>query len=169
MLDQRALFSSRANRAAVQVSAMPTVLRIGPYRFYFYSHEPNEPPHIHVDQDDLAANFWIDPVGMARNLGISDSGPESLRSWPGWCSTTVRSSSRHGMSTLAPNGSAPGAAVVPARSAQRLAEADDVGQLLGLQHGEERTGTAEADENLVEDDKQPVRPSSPGDSRQDGG
>nr|WP_242060339.1 DUF4160 domain-containing protein [Aerosakkonema funiforme] len=26
---------------------MPTVLRIGAYRFYFYSHEPNEPPHVH--------------------------------------------------------------------------------------------------------------------------
>ena len=25
---------------------MPTVLIFGPYRFYFYSHEPNEPPHI---------------------------------------------------------------------------------------------------------------------------
>ncbi|HEY9092474.1 MAG TPA: DUF4160 domain-containing protein [Parasphingorhabdus sp.] len=29
---------------------MPTVLRINGYRFYFYSHEPNEPPHIHVDK-----------------------------------------------------------------------------------------------------------------------
>ena len=28
---------------------MPTVLRIGPYRFYFYSLDPNEPPHIHID------------------------------------------------------------------------------------------------------------------------
>lgn len=50
---------------------MPTVLRSGPYRFYFYSHEPNEPPHIHVDRDDLSAKFWIEPVGLARNLGFS--------------------------------------------------------------------------------------------------
>jgi len=27
---------------------MPTILRIGPYRFYFYSNEKGEPPHIHV-------------------------------------------------------------------------------------------------------------------------
>jgi hypothetical protein len=46
---------------------MPTVLRSGPYRFYFYSHEPNEPPHIHVDRDDLSAKFWIDP---AANFGF---------------------------------------------------------------------------------------------------
>ncbi len=49
---------------------MPTVLRVGPYRFYFYSHEPNEPPHIHVDRDQLSAKFWIAPVGLARNLGF---------------------------------------------------------------------------------------------------
>jgi hypothetical protein len=49
---------------------MPTVLRSGPYRFYFYSHEPNEPPHIHVDRDDLSAKFWLDPAQLARNFGF---------------------------------------------------------------------------------------------------
>jgi hypothetical protein len=43
---------------------------------YFYSHEPNEPPHIHVDRDDKAAKFWLDPVGLAGNLGF---GPAELR------------------------------------------------------------------------------------------
>jgi len=46
---------------------MPTVLRIGPYRFYFWSHEPDEPPHIHVDRDNLSAKFWLEPVDLARN------------------------------------------------------------------------------------------------------
>ena len=50
---------------------MPTVLRIGPYRFYFYSHEPNEPPHVHVDHDSLSAKFWLNPVSLARNIGYS--------------------------------------------------------------------------------------------------
>jgi Domain of unknown function (DUF4160) len=49
---------------------MPTVLRSGPYRFYFYSHEPNEPPHIHVDRDDLSAKFWLGPVQLAGNFGF---------------------------------------------------------------------------------------------------
>lgn len=49
---------------------MPNVLRSGPYRFYFYSHEPNEPPHVHVDRDDLSAKFWLDPAELARNLGF---------------------------------------------------------------------------------------------------
>ena len=50
---------------------MPTVLRQGPYRFYFYSHEPNEPAHDHVDRDDQSAKFWIDPIALARNAGFS--------------------------------------------------------------------------------------------------
>lgn len=50
---------------------MPTVLRAGPYRFYFYSHEPNEPLHVHVDRDDLSAKFWLTPIALARNFGFS--------------------------------------------------------------------------------------------------
>jgi hypothetical protein len=48
----------------------PTVLREGPYRVYFYSHEPNEPPHVHVDRDDQSAKFWIGPVALSRNFGF---------------------------------------------------------------------------------------------------
>ncbi|HUI42422.1 MAG TPA: DUF4160 domain-containing protein [Terriglobia bacterium] len=38
---------------------------------YFYSHEPNEPAHVHVDRDDQSAKFWLKPVALARNLGFS--------------------------------------------------------------------------------------------------
>ena len=51
---------------------MPTVLRSGPYRFYFYSHETNEPPHIHVDRDDSSVKFWLNPVQVAANFGFRD-------------------------------------------------------------------------------------------------
>ncbi len=50
---------------------MPTILRIGPYRCYFYSHEPNEPPHIHIDRDSSSAKFWLDPVELANNIGFN--------------------------------------------------------------------------------------------------
>ena len=50
---------------------MPTVLRVEAYRFYFYSHEPNEPPHIHVDRDRQSAKFWLEPVALAKNIGFS--------------------------------------------------------------------------------------------------
>ncbi len=49
---------------------MPTVLRTGPYRFYFYSHEPNEPPHVHVDRESMSAKFWLTPVALAANYGF---------------------------------------------------------------------------------------------------
>jgi hypothetical protein len=52
---------------------VPTVLRSGAYRFYFYSHEPNEPAHIHVDRENLSAKFWLEPVALARNLGFGSS------------------------------------------------------------------------------------------------
>jgi len=49
----------------------PTVLRSGPYRVYFHSHEPDEPPHVHVDRDDQSAKFWLAPTSVARNMGFS--------------------------------------------------------------------------------------------------
>jgi hypothetical protein len=55
---------------------MPTVLRSGPYRVYFYSHDLNEPSHVHVDRDDRSAKFWLDSVSLARNLGFK---PKELR------------------------------------------------------------------------------------------
>ena len=50
---------------------MPTVLRSGPYRFYFVSHDLKEPPHVHVDREDMSAKFWLEPVALARNLGFA--------------------------------------------------------------------------------------------------
>src|SRR6266508_860058 len=50
---------------------MPTVLRSGPYRFYFVSHDLHEPPHVHVDRDDDSAKFWLAPVALASNLGFT--------------------------------------------------------------------------------------------------
>ena len=46
---------------------MPTVLRIGPYRFFFYSNERGEPPHIHVGRGNQLAKFWLDPVSVGRS------------------------------------------------------------------------------------------------------
>ena len=43
----------------------------GPCRVYFYSHEPNEPAHVHVDRDDESAKFWLRPVALALNMGFS--------------------------------------------------------------------------------------------------
>ncbi|NDC54458.1 MAG: DUF4160 domain-containing protein [Planctomycetia bacterium] len=49
---------------------MPTVLRVGGFRFHFYSDEGTEPPHIHVRCADGECKFWLDPVILARNRGV---------------------------------------------------------------------------------------------------
>jgi hypothetical protein len=46
---------------------VPTVLRVGPYRFFFFSNENDEPPHIHVQRDRALAKFWLEPVALAQS------------------------------------------------------------------------------------------------------
>jgi len=55
---------------------MPTILRIGPFRFFFYSNEEREPPHIHIQRDRMLAKFWLTPVRLASSTRFS---PRELR------------------------------------------------------------------------------------------
>ena len=50
---------------------MPTVLRMGPYRFFFYAGDRDEPPHIHVERDTQRAKFWLVPVRLQSSRGFS--------------------------------------------------------------------------------------------------
>lgn len=50
---------------------MPTVLRVGPYRVFFYASDRDEPHHIHVERDDNVAKFWLDPVRLQSSGGFS--------------------------------------------------------------------------------------------------
>lgn len=49
---------------------MPTVMRIGAFRLYFFSHEPNEPPHIHIDRGEATIKVWLDVVEVAKSRGF---------------------------------------------------------------------------------------------------
>lgn len=49
---------------------MPTVLRVGRYRFAFFSNEGQEPPHVHVKAEGDQAKFWLDPIELAANYGF---------------------------------------------------------------------------------------------------
>ena len=82
---------------------MPTALRIGPYRFYFYSYDCGEPRHMHVDRENKSAKFWLDPVvSLADNHGysrkdlrkieqITKENLEVLRNeWDAFCNGHVR-------------------------------------------------------------------------------
>lgn len=50
---------------------MPTVLRSGPYRFFFFAGRRDEPQHIHVERDDRIAKFWLDPIRLQSSGGFS--------------------------------------------------------------------------------------------------
>jgi hypothetical protein len=50
---------------------MPTVPIAGPYRFYFYSGDGREPPHIHVERENMNAKIWLDPVRLQHSGGFN--------------------------------------------------------------------------------------------------
>ncbi|MCX8042583.1 MAG: DUF4160 domain-containing protein [Desulfobacterota bacterium] len=49
----------------------PTIFSKGGYRFFFYANERNEAPHVHVQYHDAVAKFWISPVRLAGNHGMT--------------------------------------------------------------------------------------------------
>jgi hypothetical protein len=49
---------------------MPTVLRWGPYRAFFYSNEGGEPPHVHVRAGGREAKFWLHDISVSINAGF---------------------------------------------------------------------------------------------------
>jgi hypothetical protein len=57
---------------------MPTVLRDGPYRFFFYSGDGSEPTHIHVERDSGVAKFWLEPVRLDRSVGFTRAEVRSI-------------------------------------------------------------------------------------------
>jgi hypothetical protein len=60
---------------------MPTVRGIpGPYRFFFYSFDCNEPKHVHVRRERKVCKFWLEPVVLGRNDGFSAKELKAIRS-----------------------------------------------------------------------------------------
>jgi hypothetical protein len=49
---------------------VPALLRIDGYRFFFFSLEDREPPHVHVVQAGQYAKFWLNPVMLSTNRGF---------------------------------------------------------------------------------------------------
>lgn len=58
---------------------MPTALKIGKFRFFFFSNERMEPIHIHVESDDKYAKFWLDPVMISKSIGYSTKELKEIR------------------------------------------------------------------------------------------
>jgi hypothetical protein len=61
------------------IVAMPTVKIIGRHRFYFFSKENNEPPHIHVESAENAAKFWLFPIELDWAVGYNSKELRQIR------------------------------------------------------------------------------------------
>jgi hypothetical protein len=55
---------------------MPTLLRVDGFRFFFYSSEGQEPPHVHVEKGDGEAKLWLQPVQLVYSYRLT---PAELR------------------------------------------------------------------------------------------
>jgi len=72
---------------------LPTALRTGPYRLFFYSADRDEPPHVHVERGEGQAKFWLNPVRLENSRGfgrpeigrieklVAENAALLLRSW----------------------------------------------------------------------------------------
>lgn len=52
---------------------MPTIVRVGPYRFFFYSSDRVEPVHVHIESGDNIAKVWLDPIRLCNSGGFNRS------------------------------------------------------------------------------------------------
>jgi hypothetical protein len=51
----------------------PTVLRSGAYRFFFFSSDGGEPPHVHAARERKTAKIWLEPVQLEHNDGFAQN------------------------------------------------------------------------------------------------
>lgn len=65
--------SLHAQKLTESEAMSPTVLRSGPYRFFFFASDRNEPIHVHVKRERKLAKYWLAPVRMAYNYGFSET------------------------------------------------------------------------------------------------
>lgn len=66
-------FTGCGDLVCSKLKALPTVLRSGPYRFFFYSADGGEPAHVHVEREDAEAEFWLDHVRLERSRALGRS------------------------------------------------------------------------------------------------
>ncbi len=57
---------------------MPTLLRWKGCRFYFWSHEGNEPQHTHIDCAEKSAKVWLFDLAVSYNEGFTSKEMKQL-------------------------------------------------------------------------------------------
>jgi hypothetical protein len=55
---------------------VPTVIRIGQFRFFFRSNENDERRHIRVRAVENEAKYWLEPLEISWNQGFNTREPK---------------------------------------------------------------------------------------------
>jgi hypothetical protein len=55
-----------------------TVMRIGQFRFFFYSNENDEPRHVHVKAAENEARYWLEPLELSWAQGFNTRGLKQI-------------------------------------------------------------------------------------------
>jgi hypothetical protein len=58
---------------------VPTLLRVEGFRFFFFSNERGEPPHVHVVKGSGTAKVWLGTVAIAHTDGLRVSEVRRVR------------------------------------------------------------------------------------------
>ena len=123
---------------------MPTVLRIGRYRFHFYSNEGQEPPHIHVKAGSDQAKFWLEPVALAANYGFRG---HELNEIEDLVAELVSEVGQRQLNRVVQGGSLSGSRLYDLNLAEMLADEWDAGY---------DAGRASLDEFMLDDEEEPA-------------
>ncbi|WP_218915674.1 DUF4160 domain-containing protein [Desulfobacca acetoxidans] len=60
----------------------------GPYRFFFFSFDCNEPKPVHIQREKLVCKFWLDHLDLSKNYGFPPKELGEIRrleAWHGHC------------------------------------------------------------------------------------
>ena len=57
----------------------PTIHDEDGFRFWFWSGDRTEPPHVHVEKGGARAKWWLDPLREVRSEGFNSSQQRRIR------------------------------------------------------------------------------------------
>jgi hypothetical protein len=57
---------------------MPTLIIVKGIRFFFYSNEGNEPPHVHVTKGVAYGKIWFQPVSIKYLIGFDPAEEKTI-------------------------------------------------------------------------------------------
>lgn len=78
-LESRGEARTSCGRLTLYKRQVPTLLVVEGFRFWFYTNEGREAPHVHVSKAGAAAKVWLQPVHFAYSYGFTPSQLKRIR------------------------------------------------------------------------------------------